>query len=121
MFGLVYQASQAVAASGSVYELIEEDGLIITAVFTVENAPESMRGEDGGVGVIIGFPAADLPREIPTPDGAALLLVIKPLLPSELAYIEAQEDGQAARRHLVDLLRRQPRPHVATAHRPPVI
>jgi hypothetical protein len=120
-FDLVYRASQAVAGAGRIYEAIEEDGMIVTTVFRIPEAPERLRDENDRVGVIIGFPTEELPREMELPEGKVLLLAVKPLFPSELAWIENEEDGQGARRHLVSLLQRQPHAHFATADRDPVI
>jgi hypothetical protein len=119
-FDLVYQASQAVAGAGGIYEAVEE-GMIVTTVLHIPEAPERLRDADDRVGVIIGFPTPDLPPAMEFPNGKVLLLPVTPLLPSELAYIENEEDGQAARRHLISLLLRQPRPHFATGDRDPVV
>ena len=120
-FDLVYQASQAVAGAGGIYEAVEHEGMIVTTVFRIPQAPERVKDAEDRVGVIIGFPAADIPREMELPGGKVLLLAVTPLLPSELAYIENEADGQAARRHLVSLLLAQPLAHFATGDRDPVI
>jgi hypothetical protein len=122
LFALVNQAAQLVASHGGMYEAIEKYGTIST-VFRIPDAPAQVKSSDDKVGVLIGFPSQELPTEIEFPQGRVRLLVVKPLLSSELAYIESGESGddrKAARDDLVARLLQQPRAHFATADRPAV-
>jgi hypothetical protein len=117
---LVNQVGQLVASHGGVYEAIENYGTISSA-FRIPSAPAHAKSADNMVGVLIGFPTRELPAEIEFPQGKVRLLVVKPLLPSELAHIESGDDRKAARDDLVARLLQQPRAHFATVDRQAVV
>ena len=58
--------------------------------------PKSLITKEGRVAVLLGVGSRTLPRHFSTPYGEVMLVTVKPLLPSELAYLlEHGADGQA--------------------------
>lgn len=120
LFSLVYQVSQLVAHHGNVYGLLENYKSLSTVVH-VEGIPEQFESDDGRVGVILGFPAPDLPYEFKLNDGNVRLLVIKLLWPSELKFIEGASDLEAGRNDLIKLLQATPEAHISSLNRKAVV
>ncbi|MCY1015503.1 hypothetical protein OV427_06830 [Pyxidicoccus sp. MSG2] len=82
--------------------------------------PEPLVTSEGRVAVLLGMESSTLPRRFPTPAGEVLLVTIKALLPSELAFMLAQGRGGTA-----ELARRfaqeSDAPHLSRSWRKPVV
>jgi hypothetical protein len=119
LFSLVYEVSQHVADHGEIADVVEEYGVASTAV-QVSDAPPNSKVEDDYVGVIIGFPSERWPSSISLPNGIVRFLTLKPLLSSELEWLEGNRDIARARNALVKRLLKQPQSHLAKLDRPAV-
>jgi hypothetical protein len=117
VFTLLNHVGQLVADNGRMHQAIEDYGTV-SSVFRIPDAPAQLKSSGDHVGVLVGFPSQELPTEIAFPQGRVRLLVVKPLFPSEVAYIESGDDRKTARNDLVARLLQQPRPHFATLDRP---
>ena len=82
--------------------------------------PETLITKEGRVAVLLGMESSTLPRRFPTPAGDVLLVTIKALLPSELAFMLAQGrggTGELARRFAQE----SDAPHLSRSWRKPVV
>jgi hypothetical protein len=120
LFDMVFQISQLIANHGKVDELLQKYKTLSTVV-SVGSVPAHFQNEKGQVGVIIGFPTDALPAGFDLEHGRVRLLVIKLLLPSELAYIESADDLEAGRNSLVAMLQGSPDAHLSSVTRAAVI
>ncbi len=116
LFELVYQVSQLVAQHGQVDALLQTHRALSTVV-NVAGAPEDWLTEDGRLGVLVGFPAQDLPAVIEHPQGPVRLLAIQVMRPEELARIESGGPMEPLRNALIDAMLAQPRAHLCRFER----
>lgn len=85
-----------------------------------EAMPEPLVTKEGRVAVLLGLESSTLPRRFPTPAGDVLLVTIKALLPSELAFMLAQ--GRAGPAELARRFAQESAaPHVSRSWRKPVV
>ena len=101
LFSAVSEVCNVVAGHGGIRELIASKE-VLSIEIDGDLFPDSMRDEDGRVGVLLGVSAEGIAKTVELPIGDALLLAITLITPDELAYIGGA--GDAARRSLRDLL-----------------
>lgn len=83
----------------------------------MSGVPEDWLTEDGRLGVLVGFPAPDLPAVIEHPQGTVRLLAIQVLHPVELAHIESGGPMEPLRNALIDAMLAHPRAHLCRLDR----
>ena len=120
LFDLVYQVSQNVAYHGGFEQLIDQYETVST-VLSISGAPAIFKNDNDEVGVIIGFPASNIPSEFNTPFGSVKMLTITLLHPLELAYIESSEDMEVRRKEIVDKLKSTKTAHLCVNERASIV
>jgi hypothetical protein len=98
---ILLQVAQTAADHGGIAPLLESHGVLSMEVWDV-NIPAPFLGPEGQTGVMLGLPAASLPRHLNTPAGAIRLVPITLLTAVELQYILAQ--GAEGRRTMAELV-----------------
>ncbi|HSP79526.1 MAG TPA: DUF1629 domain-containing protein [Myxococcaceae bacterium] len=91
---LLERVAHEVAAHEHVRERMKA-GLFSMEVYG-KGLPKSLLTQESRVAVLLGLPSRSLPGHFSTPAGQVRLLTVKPLLPSELAFLlEHGAEGQA--------------------------
>ena len=115
LFSAVSEISNLIADHGGVRPLLEEFGSVSVEIDGAR-FPESLRNDEGRVGVLLGLSARGVPERIAYPGGGdARLLPITVLTRDELAHIVA--GGDAARKELVGWLAECPTGHLSVLDR----
>jgi hypothetical protein len=81
--------------------------------------PKSLLTEEGRVAVLLGLESRTLPRHFSTPHGEVMLITVKVLLPSELAYV--REHGARAQTELARCFSQSGEEHLSRVRRRPVV
>jgi hypothetical protein len=119
LFSAVSEISNLIADHGGVRPLLEEFGSVSVEIDGTR-FPESLRNDEGRVGVLLGLGAPGVPERIVYPGGGdARLLPITVLTRDELAHIVA--GGDAARKELVGWLATSHTGHLSVLERPSAV
>jgi hypothetical protein len=81
--------------------------------------PQSLVNQDGRVGVLLGMESSALPRNFTMPAGEVRLVMVKALLPTELAYL--LEQGKKGRDELLRRFDLEGHGHLSCVGRNPVV
>jgi hypothetical protein len=81
--------------------------------------PKSLLTEEGRVAVLLGLESRTLPRHFSTPHGEVMLITVKVLLPSELAYV--REHGARGQTELARRFSESGEEHLSRVQRRPVV
>jgi hypothetical protein len=119
LFSAVSEISNLIADHGGVRPLLEEFGSVSVEIDGTR-FPDSLRNDEGRVGVLLGISARGVPERIVYPGGGdARLLPITVLTRDELAHIVA--GGDAARKELVGWLAGSASGHLSVLDRPSTV
>jgi hypothetical protein len=84
-----------------------------------EGMPRALVNEEGRVGVLLGMEASTLPRHFRMPAGEVRLVIVKALLPTELAWLLAH--GRQGRDELLRRFAERGEEHLSRIRRQPVV
>ena len=119
LFSAVSEISNLIADHGGVRPLLEKFGSVSVEIDGTR-FPETLRNDEGRVGVLLGLGAPGVPEKIVYPSGGdARLLPITVLTREELDHIV--EGGDAARAELVGWLATSRTGHLSVLDRPSAV